>query len=102
MPGGSLSRELHDNDPEYILEDGTIAMDDQTGVRLKPELMAKARKEEIQHFKGMGVYEKVELQEFGRRLASRPSQRDGWTSIKVMKPAQITGACWWRKSSEQM
>ena len=40
---GGPSQELHDNDPEYILEDGTIAMDDQTGVRLKPELMAKAR-----------------------------------------------------------
>ena len=41
---GGPSQELPDNDAEYILEDEIVALDDQTGVRLKLELMATTRK----------------------------------------------------------
>ena len=40
-----------------------IAFDDVTGQELDPAMMRKARKEEIQYFKDMNVYEKVDINE---------------------------------------
>ena len=40
-----------------------VAFDDQSGARLKPEIVANARKEEIEYFKSMGVYQKVSTSE---------------------------------------
>jgi hypothetical protein len=42
---------------------GMIAIDDVSGQRLDPRLMVQARKEEIQYFRAMGVYEKVDISE---------------------------------------
>ena len=54
------SRDLHEEDAEALPE-GTVAWDDQSGAWLQPELMAKARREEIAYFKAMNVYRKVPL-----------------------------------------
>ena len=43
--------------------DGLEAYDDLTGDVLDPEMMKKARKEEIEYFRQMGVYDKVEIEE---------------------------------------
>ena len=43
--------------------DNLEAYDDLIGDALDPELMKKARKEEIIYFKKMGVYDKVEVEE---------------------------------------
>ena len=40
-----------------------VAFDDQSCARLKPEMVANARKEEIEYFKFMGVYQKVSSSE---------------------------------------
>ena len=42
---------------------GMKAYDDISGQELEPKLMIKARKEEIEYFRKMGVYEKVSLKE---------------------------------------
>ena len=41
------SEDLHERDAGYMAPDGTVAFDDQSGAPLKPELVTKARKEEI-------------------------------------------------------
>ena len=56
---GDPSRDLHGDDE--TMPEGTVAWDDQSGAWRKPELMAKARREEIAYFKDMGVYRKVPL-----------------------------------------
>ena len=56
---GDPSRDLHEDDE--TIPRGTVAWDDQSGAWLKPELMAKARREEIAYFKDMGVHRKVPL-----------------------------------------
>ena len=53
------SRDLHED--YETLPEGTVAWDDQSGAWLQPELMAKARREEIAYFKDMQVYRKVPL-----------------------------------------
>ena len=53
------SRDLHEDNE--TMPDGTVACDDQSGVWFKPELMAKARREEIAYFKEMEVYRQVPL-----------------------------------------
>ena len=55
---GDPSHDLHEDEAEMMPE-GTVAWDDQSGAWLKPELMAKARREEIAYFKDMKVYRKV-------------------------------------------
>ena len=40
-----------------------IAIDDVSGQRLEPALMVKARRDEIEYFRQMGVYEKVDISE---------------------------------------
>lgn len=60
---GSPSDDLHEADAGYTMEDGTVAFDDQSGGRLKPEYVTQARKGEIKYFKDMGVYEKVDIGE---------------------------------------
>ena len=47
----------------YSGYEGMTAVDDVTGQILIPELMIKARKDEIDYFRSMGVYEKVDVQE---------------------------------------
>ena len=51
------SGELHETD--QTME----AYDDQTGAELQPSKVAVARREEIEYFKTMGVYEKVSIDE---------------------------------------
>ena len=43
--GGDPRRDLHED--EAMLPDGAVAWDDQSGAWFKPELMDKARREEI-------------------------------------------------------
>ena len=69
---GDPSKELHEDTSEYTLEDGTVAWDDQSGAVLKPNLMIAARKEEIQYFKNMNVYEKVMLEECWEQTGKGP------------------------------
>ena len=45
------------------MADGTVAFDDLSGAPLKPELTRRVRKDEIQYFKDMNVYEKVPIEE---------------------------------------
>ena len=42
---------------------GMTALDDVTGQQLDPKLMVQARKDEIQYFRQIGVYEKVDVAE---------------------------------------
>jgi len=56
------SGELHEDDAGYVLGDGTVAFDDQSNAPLKPDLVRKARVEEIKYFRQMGVYTKVPLE----------------------------------------
>ena len=48
---GDPSRDLHEHEDEYQLDDGTVAFDDQSGAALKPALMKIARKEEMIYFR---------------------------------------------------
>ena len=43
--------------------DGMEAFDDVTGQALDPALMVKVRKDKIEYFRSVGVYEKVDVQE---------------------------------------
>ena len=56
--GKSPAEALHETDCS-----GMRAFDDISGQELEPSLMVKARKEEIEYFRKMGVYEKVDLKE---------------------------------------
>ena len=49
-----------------------IAFDDVSGQELKPELMVKARREEIAYFRETGVYEKVDLAEAWQATGKGP------------------------------
>ena len=49
-----------------------VAFDDQSGARMKPELVAAARKEEIAYFKSMGVYQKVSTNECWAETGKAP------------------------------
>ena len=51
-----------EEEPDKALheEDGTVAFDDQSGAPLIPGEVAKARQEEIEYFRSMGVYRKVD------------------------------------------
>ena len=60
------------NPLEYVMTDSTVAFDDQSGAPLKPELMRRARKDEIQHFKDMKVYEKVPIEECRQETGQAP------------------------------
>ena len=66
------SGELHEDDAGYVLEDGTVAFDDQSNAPLKPDLVRAARVEEIKYFRQMGVYDKIPLESAGQRLARHP------------------------------
>ena len=66
------SKELHEDEAGYVLSDGTVAFDDQSGAPLKPSLMKKARREEIAYFKSMGVYDKVPMDECWQETGQAP------------------------------
>ena len=77
IPGGSKTsdpmRELHDMEHEdsenmQFME----AYDDVTGVELDPKLMQKARCEEIEYFKEMQVYTKVDVEECWESTGKAP------------------------------
>ena len=70
--GGCPSKELHEDEAGYMLPDGTVAFDDQSGAPLKPGLMKKARREDIDYFKPMGFMTKYRSMNAGRRPARRP------------------------------
>ena len=55
-------------------DDGTkwIAIDDVTGKELDPELMRKARRDEIAYSREMGVYEKVDIAESWKETGRAP------------------------------
>ena len=52
--------------------DGTQATDDQFGEPLVPDLVRKARKEEMVYFRDMNVYEKVSLSECTSATGKKP------------------------------
>ena len=56
-----------DTDPTAALHEtdcsGMVAFDDVSGQELVPALMVKARRDEIDYFRKMGVYEKVDIGE---------------------------------------
>ena len=84
------SKELHDDEmpplilgeddeldqpkvPEEDEEDNdTIARDDVSGAPLKPELVIKARQEEMEYFRKMGVYCKVSIEECRSKTGKGP------------------------------
>ena len=66
--GDCPSEALHESDGNEEM----IAFDDLTGQELDPGLMKKARKEEIQYFKDMNVYEKVDIEECWRETGKAP------------------------------
>ena len=61
------AKSLHEDDGH-----GLVAFDDVSGQELKPELMVKARREEIAYFREMGVYEKVDLAEAWQATGKGP------------------------------
>ncbi len=65
---GDPSKDLHEDDPQI----GVEAFDDLTGATLNPELVAKARQEEIEYFKQMGVYIKVGVDECWAVTGKKP------------------------------
>ena len=78
---GDPSKDLHESEGEimtftmkneFMLLDGTVAYDDQSGARLKPELTRKARLEEIAYFRAMEVYEKVPIEECWEQTGQAP------------------------------
>ena len=58
---------LHEYD-----HDDMKAFDDVTGQELNPQLMMKARQDEIQYFREMGVYEKVDIEECWKAIGKAP------------------------------
>ena len=48
------------------------AVDDVTGQELEPALMMQARRDEIQYFRDMGVYEKVDIAEAWAETGKAP------------------------------
>ena len=56
--GQCAEAELHE-----LGYEGMVAYDDVSGQEFDPKLMMAARKDEIQYFRQMGVYEKVSVQE---------------------------------------
>lgn len=52
--------------------EGLEAYDDVTGQQLDPKLMMAARRDEIQYFRDMGVYEKVNVQECWNETGKAP------------------------------
>ena len=64
--GQSPSAVLHEEGGELA------AYDDLSGDVLDPELMKRARREEIEYFKDMGVYDKVEIAEAHRVTGKAP------------------------------
>ena len=67
MNSGDPGKDVHDCEAgDYTLADGTMAFDDQSGARLKPELLRRARRDEIAYFQEMEVYEKVPVEYCGR------------------------------------
>ena len=70
---GNPSSDLHEDDGEgFVMADGTIATDDQTGAPLKPALTKQARCEEIVYFKEMKVYTKVPVEECWANTGKAP------------------------------
>ena len=65
--GECPSAELHE-----LGYEGMMAYDDVSGQELDPKLMMAARKEEIQYFRQMGVYEKVSIQECWKETGKAP------------------------------
>ena len=49
-----------------------MAFDDHSGAPPKPKLMRRARKDEIQYFTDMSVYENVPLEECWRETGQAP------------------------------
>ena len=63
--GNKAAGELHE-------PDGTQATDDQSGEPLLPDLVRKARKEEMAYFRDMKVYDKVDLSECLTATGKKP------------------------------
>ena len=70
---GDPSGDLHEQDGTgFVMADGTIAIDDQTGAPLKQALTKQARCEEIVYFKDMNVYTKVPVKECWANTGKAP------------------------------
>ena len=71
------SGELHEDPMTKMSETGVsshcwFATDDLSGAILEPELVAEARREEINYFKSRGVYEKVPIEECWHQTGKPP------------------------------
>ena len=65
--GECPSRSLHEDECE-----GLIAIDGVTGQELDPRMMKQARRDEIEYFRKMGVYEKVDISEAWKETGKAP------------------------------
>ena len=57
---------------EYVLTHGTVAYDDQSGTQLGPELAMEARRDEVQYFRDMRVYDKVPMEDAWQAIGKAP------------------------------
>jgi len=70
----TVSDKCHEEET-YERDDGTmIAYDDVSGSKLKPEMVKKARKEEIEYIKKLGVYRKVPISKCLQQTGKKPIQ----------------------------
>ena len=74
------------------------AYDDISGEPLDPALVINARKSEIEYFRDMGVYEKVDGKECWNVTGRPPSESDGCTSTRATPRTQTTAASCLRRS----
>ena len=71
MNSGDPGKDLHDCEADDYTLAGIMAFDDRSGARLKPELMRRARPDEIAYFNEIEVYKKVPTEECWREIGKR-------------------------------
>lgn len=81
IPGEEEDDVVHD-------EQGEIAWDDVTGTQLDPVEVNKARLEEIRHYKQMGVFRKVPIEEC-LRVIGKPPVSVRWVDPNKGRQRQI-------------
>jgi len=68
------SKDCHNEKENELDGEDMVAFDDVSGNALKPESVRKARKEEIQYFKKLGVYKKVSRDKCFQQTGKKPIQ----------------------------
>ena len=69
MEESDPSRAFHEDEAGY---EDIIATDDLSGAKLKLELVAQARREEIRYVREVGIYEKVHINECWAQTGKAP------------------------------